>query len=115
MTRFRKSLRKFPLLSEFEWHLNADLFAKVKAIYEQKKKAWISIQKSNTFKKIQKFLKKRCQFAWKQKKILREIDKELSKTSLSGENVLVKTQGFQLHIINERPVRFTGRNHRLGP
>jgi peptidyl-dipeptidase Dcp len=34
----------------------------------------------------------------KQKKILREIDKELSKTSLKfGENVL-ETQGFQLHM-----------------
>jgi hypothetical protein len=38
MTRFRKSLRKFPLLSEFgnDITLNADLFAKVKATNKRK-------------------------------------------------------------------------------
>jgi peptidyl-dipeptidase Dcp len=95
-----------PLLSEFgnDITLNADLFAKVKAIYEQKESLNLNPEKATLLdKKYKSFSRNGANLPENKKIILREIDKELSKTSLKfGENVLAETQGFQLHIINEK-------------
>jgi peptidyl-dipeptidase Dcp len=49
----------------------------------------------------------------RQKTKLREIDKELSKTSLQfGENVLAETQAFQMHLRTKRLIRLTRRHDR---
>jgi peptidyl-dipeptidase Dcp len=52
--------------------------------------------------KIKSFSRNGANLAEDKKNKLREIDKELSKTSLQfGENVLAETQGFELHITND--------------
>jgi Zn-dependent oligopeptidase len=95
-----------PLLSEFgnDITLNADLFAKVKAVYKQKESLNLNPEKATLLdKKYKSFSRNGANLPEDKKIILREIDKELSKTSLKfGENVLAETQGFQLHIINEK-------------
>jgi Zn-dependent oligopeptidase len=95
-----------PLLSEFgnDITLNADLFAKVKAVYEQKGSLNLNPEKATLLdKKYKSFSRNGANLPEDKKITLREIDKELSKTSLKfGENVLAETQGFQLHIINEK-------------
>jgi Zn-dependent oligopeptidase len=94
-----------PLLSDFgnDITLNADLFAKVKAIYEQKDNLNLNPEQSTLLdKKYKGFSRNGANLPEDKKILLREIDKELSKTSLKfGENVLAETQGFQLHIIDE--------------
>jgi Zn-dependent oligopeptidase len=95
-----------PLLSEFgnDITLNADLFAKVKTVYEQKESLNLNPEQATLLdKKYKSFSRNGANLPEDKKIILREIDKELSKTSLKfGENVLAETQGFQLHIINEK-------------
>jgi Zn-dependent oligopeptidase len=95
-----------PLLSEFgnDITLNNDLFAKVKAVYKQKESLNLNPEKATLLdKKYKSFSRNGANLPEDKKIILREIDKELSKTSLKfGENVLAETQGFQLHIINEK-------------
>ena len=94
-----------PLLSEFgnDITLNADLFAKVKAVYEQKENLNLTPEQTTLLdKKYKGFSRNGANLPEDKKILLREIDKELSKTSLKfGENVLAETQGFQLHIIDE--------------
>ncbi|WP_091430781.1 M3 family metallopeptidase [Flavobacterium degerlachei] len=94
-----------PLLSEFgnDITLNADLFAKVKAVYDQKDSLNLNPEQATLLdKKYKGFSRNGANLPEDKKSILREIDKELSKTSLKfGENVLAETQGFQLHIIDE--------------
>lgn len=95
-----------PLLSEFgnDITLNADLFAKVKAVYEQKGSLNLNPEQATLLdKKYKGFSRNGANLPEDKKNILREIDKELSKTSLKfGENVLAETQGFQLLIIDEK-------------
>jgi Zn-dependent oligopeptidase len=95
-----------PLLSEFgnDVRLNADLFAKVKAVYEQKKNTNLNAeQKTLLDEKYKSFSRNGANLPEDKKVLLREIDKELSKTSLNfGENVLAETQAFQLHISDEK-------------
>ncbi|EIA10330.1 dipeptidyl carboxypeptidase Dcp [Flavobacterium frigoris PS1] len=94
-----------PLLSEFgnDITLNADLFSKVKAVYDQKDSLNLNPEQATLLdKKYKGFSRNGANLPEDKKNILREIDKELSKTSLKfGENVLAETQGFQLHIIDE--------------
>lgn len=94
-----------PLLSEFgnDITLNADLFAKVKAVYEQKDSLNLNPEQATLLdKKYKGFSRNGANLPEDKKILLRQIDKELSKTSLKfGENVLAETQGFQLHIIDE--------------
>jgi Zn-dependent oligopeptidase len=95
-----------PLLSEFgnDITLNAALFAKVKAVYEQKEGLNLNPEQATLLdKKYKSFSRNGANLPEDKKIILREIDKELSKTSLKfGENVLAETQGFQLHILDEK-------------
>ena len=95
-----------PLLSEFgnDVRLNAALFAKVKAVYEQKEALNLNPEQTTLLdKKYKSFSRNGANLSDDKKTILREIDKELSKLSLQfGENVLAETQAFQLHLTDEK-------------
>lgn len=95
-----------PLLSEFgnDVRLNAALFAKVKAVYEQKETLNLDPEQTTLLdKKYKSFSRNGANLSDDKKTILREIDKELSKLSLQfGENVLAETQAFQMHLTDEK-------------
>lgn len=95
-----------PLLSEFgnDITLNAYLFARVKAVYEQKDSLNLNTEQATLLdKKYKSFSRNGANLAEDKKSELREIDKELSKLSLQfGENVLAETNAFQLHITDEK-------------
>ena len=95
-----------PLLSEFsnDIRLNAHLFAKVKAVYEQKDQLNLNPEQTTLLdKKYKSFSRNGANLSEDKKLQLREIDKELSKLSLQfGENVLAETQAFQLHLTDEK-------------
>jgi peptidyl-dipeptidase Dcp len=95
-----------PLLSEFgnDVRLNGALFAKVKAVYDQKKSLDLSIEQATLLeKKYKSFSRNGANLSEDKKSKLREIDLQLSKLSLQfGENVLAETQAFQLHLTEEK-------------
>ncbi len=95
-----------PLLSEFgnDVRLNTALFAKVKAVYEQKEALNLNPEQTTLLdKKYKSFSRNGANLSEDKKSKLREIDMQLSKSSLQfGENVLAETQAFQLHITNEK-------------
>jgi peptidyl-dipeptidase Dcp len=95
-----------PLLSEFgnDVRLNEALFAKVKAVYDQKESLNLSTeQKTLLDKKYKSFSRNGANLSEDKKSKLREIDLQLSKLSLQfGENVLAETQAFQLHLTDEK-------------
>jgi Zn-dependent oligopeptidase len=95
-----------PLLSEFgnDITLNAHLFARVKAVYEQKKSLNLNIEQTTLLdKQYKSFSRNGANLAEDKKDQLREIDKELSKLSLQfGENVLADTNAFELHLTDEK-------------
>jgi Zn-dependent oligopeptidase len=95
-----------PLLSEFsnDIRLNADLFAKVKAVYEQKEQLNLNPEQTTLLdKKYKSFSRNGANLSEDKKLQLREIDKELSKLSLQfGENVLTETNAFQMHLTDEK-------------
>jgi len=94
-----------PLLSEFgnDVRLNAELFAKVKNVYEQRDQLHLNPEQATLLdKKYKSFSRNGANLTDDKKTLLREIDKDLSKLSLQfGENVLAETQAFQLHISQE--------------
>ena len=94
-----------PLLSEFgnDVRLNPVLFAKVKAVYEQKDTLNLNPEQTTLLdKKYKSFSRNGANLSDDKKLQLREIDKELSKLSLQfGENVLAETQAFQMHLTDE--------------
>jgi len=95
-----------PLLSEFsnDIRLNADLFRRVKQVYEQKDTLQLTPEQSTLLdKKYKGFSRNGANLSETDKLKLREIDKELSRLSLQfGENVLAETHDFQLHITSEK-------------
>lgn len=95
-----------PLLSEFgnDVRLNTELFAKVKTVYEQKAALNLNAEQTTLLdEKYKSFSRNGANLTEDKKSTLREIDKELSKTSLLfGENVLAETQAFQLHLTDEK-------------
>jgi Zn-dependent oligopeptidase len=94
-----------PLLSEFgnDITLNADLFARVKAVYDQHESLELNAeQKTLLDKQYKSFSRNGANLSEEKKNQLREIDKELSKLSLQfGENVLADTNAFELHLTDE--------------
>ena len=94
-----------PLLSEFgnDVRLNADLFARVKAVYEERETLNLNPEQTTLLdKKYKSFSRNGANLPVDKKNQLREIDKELSKLSLQfGENVLAETHAFELHLTNE--------------
>ncbi|WDF59202.1 M3 family metallopeptidase [Flavobacterium sp. KACC 22758] len=95
-----------PLLSEFgnDIRLNAELFAKVKAVYDQKESLNLNPEQTTLLdKKYKSFSRNGANLPEDKKNQLREIDKELSKLSLQfGENVLAETNNFELHLTDEK-------------
>jgi len=95
-----------PLLSEFgnDIRLNAELFAKVKAVYDQKGSLNLNPEQTTLLdKKYKSFSRNGANLPEDKKNQLREIDKELSKLSLQfGENVLAETNNFELHLTDEK-------------
>ncbi|MDR6762419.1 peptidyl-dipeptidase Dcp [Flavobacterium sp. 2755] len=95
-----------PLLSEFgnDIRLNADLFAKVKTVYDQKGSLNLNAEQTTLLdKKYKSFSRNGANLPEDKKNQLREIDKELSKLSLQfGENVLAETNNFELHLTDEK-------------
>ena len=94
-----------PLLSDFsnDITLNVALFAKVKAVYEQKASLNLNPEQTTLLeKKYKSFSRNGANLSEDKKVKLRKIDKELSKTSLKfGENALAETQAFQMHLTNK--------------
>ena len=95
-----------PLLSEFgnDVRLNADLFKRVKAVYDSKANLNLTAEQITLLdKKYKSFSRNGANLSEEKKNKLREIDKELSKISLEfGENVLAETHAFQLHLTDEK-------------
>lgn len=94
-----------PLLSEFgnDIRLNPELFARVKAVYDQKDSLDLTPEQITLLdKKYKSFSRNGANLPEDKKNRLREIDKELSKLSLEfGENVLAETNAYQLHVTKE--------------
>jgi Zn-dependent oligopeptidase len=94
-----------PLLSEFgnDVRLNANLFAKVKAVYDQRDTLNLNPEQTTLLdKQYKSFSRNGANLPEDKKNQLREIDKELSKLSLQfGENVLAETNAFELHLTDE--------------
>ncbi|MGB5554701.1 MAG: M3 family metallopeptidase, partial [Flavobacteriaceae bacterium] len=94
-----------PLLSEFanDITLNADLFARVKAVYEQKDTLNLSVEQTTLLdKKYKSFSRNGANLPDDKKKRLREIDAESSKLKLKfGENILAETNKYQKHLTDE--------------
>ncbi|UUC46931.1 M3 family metallopeptidase [Flavobacterium cerinum] len=95
-----------PLLTAFgnDITLNADLFQRVKAVYEQIDQLNLTTEQQTLLtKKYKGFSRNGALLADDKKERLREIDTELAKLSLTfGENVLAETNDYQLHITNEK-------------
>ncbi|AFU67665.1 Zinc-dependent oligopeptidase A Dcp [Psychroflexus torquis ATCC 700755] len=91
-----------PLLSEFsnDILLNADLFKKIKSVFKDKSNEDYSQEQIMLLEKIYKnFTRNGANLNQNDQNRLREIDMELSRSSLSfGENVLAETNNFELQI-----------------
>lgn len=98
-----------PMLSDYEndIRLNSRLFARVKEVYDNRKKLKLSPEEMTLLDKTYKgFTRNGANLSENQKQRLREIDKELSTLSLRfGENVLAETQAFELHITDEKDLK----------
>ncbi|WP_299673872.1 M3 family metallopeptidase [uncultured Tenacibaculum sp.] len=95
-----------PWLSEFknDMILNADLFKRVKTVYDQKNTLTLSPEQSMLLEKQYKgFSRNGANLNDEQKNKLRELDTKLSKLSLQfGENVLADTNAFEMLITDEK-------------
>jgi len=95
-----------PWLSEFgnDIRLNAELFARVKAVYDQKESLNLNPEQTTLLdKKYKSFSRNGANLPEDKKNQLREIDKELSTLSLKfGENVLAETNAFEMHLTDEK-------------
>ncbi len=97
-----------PKLTEFsnDITLNKALFKRVKYVYDQKENLTLTTeQKTLLDKKFKSFSRNGANLPEDKKEQLREIDKKLSKLSLTfGENVLAETNKFQLHLTDEKDI-----------
>ncbi|WP_420574749.1 M3 family metallopeptidase [Kordia sp.] len=86
--------------------LNEALFQRVKTVYEQKDSLNLTTEQQTLLdKKFKSFSRNGANLASEKKETLREIDKKLSKLSLTfGENVLAETNKFQLHLTDKKDV-----------
>ncbi len=97
-----------PMLTAFgnDITLNADLFAKVKSVFEQKELTLTAEQQMLLDKKFKNFSRNGALLADDKKQRLREIDEELVKLKLTfGENVLAETNSYELHLTSENDLR----------
>ncbi|MEL1252544.1 M3 family metallopeptidase [Flavobacterium sp. DGU38] len=95
-----------PLLAEFgnDITLNAELFSKIKVVYDQKESLNLTPEQATLLdKKYKSFSRNGANLAEDKKDRLREIDKELSKLKLQFEqNILAETNAFELHLTDEK-------------
>ncbi len=94
-----------PVLAEHDdniW-LNADLFAKVKAVYEQKDNLGLTTEQQRLLdKKYKKFVRSGANLDAEKQARLREINKQLSTLGISFSNhVLNENNTFQLFVDNK--------------
>jgi Zn-dependent oligopeptidase len=94
-----------PLLSEFsnDIGLNEDLFKRIKKVYNKKDELNLSPEQTTLLEKNYKsFVRNGANLNDADKETLRNIDKELSQTSLKfGENVLAATNKYELHLTDK--------------
>lgn len=97
-----------PILSEFsnDITLNEGLFARVKAVYEQRDSLDLTTEQLTLLeKKYKNFSRNGANLKEENKKRLREIDAELSKLKLTfGENVLAETNKYEMLLTDEKDV-----------
>ncbi|HEY4628383.1 MAG TPA: M3 family metallopeptidase [Flavobacterium sp.] len=98
-----------PLLTEFsnDITLNADLFKRVKSIFEQKESLTLTPEQATLLdKKFKNFSRNGALLSDDKKIRLREIDTELAKLKLTyGENVLAETNNYELIITQEADLK----------
>ena len=94
-----------PLLSEFsnDITLNAELFRRIKSVYDQKDSLDLSVEQQTLLdKKYKSFSQNGANLSEEKKKRLRKIDSELSQLKLTfGENILAETNRYEMHLTNE--------------
>lgn len=95
-----------PVLTDFKNDIiqNAELFERVKQVYDQKDQLELSVEQNTLLdKKYKMFTRNGANLNDEEKKQLRELDKKLAALSLSfGENVLAETNRYELHITDEK-------------
>lgn len=98
-----------PMLSNFQNDLllNKDLFARVKAVHNQKSTFGLNPEEAMLLDKQYKgFVRNGANLDDAAKKTLREIDAELAKLTLKfGEHVLAETNTYELHITEESDMK----------
>ena len=94
-----------PMLTEYgnDILLNEDLFKRIEQVWENRETEKLDAEQERLLEKTyQSFVRNGARLTPEQKVALREIDKELSTTSLQfGENVLAETHKFEMHLTNE--------------
>jgi peptidyl-dipeptidase Dcp len=94
-----------PMLSEFgnDISLNEDLFARVKAVYEQKNRLDLTVEQQTLLdNSYQSFVRNGANLNAADKESYRKITSELSKLGLQfQQNVLAETNAFELHLTDE--------------
>ncbi|RZT95694.1 peptidyl-dipeptidase Dcp [Ancylomarina subtilis] len=95
-----------PLLSEFsnDIVMNEALFARVKAVHDNKESLNLNAEQSMLLdKRYKSFVRSGANLEDDKKARIREISKELSQLTLQfGENVLAATNNFELNITDEK-------------
>ncbi len=98
-----------PLLTAFsnDILLNEKLFYKVKFVFDNKKSIPLNPEQQMLLeKKYKSFVRNGANLCDKDKKTLREIDKDLAKLSLQfGENILAETNTFELLITDKKQLK----------
>ena len=95
-----------PLLSKFnnDVTLNADLFKRIKTVYESKANLTLTVEQETLLdKQYKNFARNGANLNETEKQKLRDIDASLSKLSLQfGENLLADSNAFELLITDEK-------------
>jgi peptidyl-dipeptidase Dcp len=95
-----------PWLSDFknDMILNAELFQRVKAVYDQKETLNLTPEQDMLLEKQYKgFSRNGANLSDEDKEELRKIDTELAKLSIEfGERVLADTNAYEMHITDEK-------------
>ena len=98
-----------PMLSEFanDIRLNEDLFKRVKIIFDNKAKLNLTIEEDTLLTNQYKmFVRNGANLNKKDKALLRDLDKKLSKLSLKfGENILAETNAFEYLITDKKDLK----------
>ncbi|MFC4817482.1 M3 family metallopeptidase [Flavobacterium sp. GCM10023249] len=98
-----------PLLTELanDITLNADLFQRIKSVYDQREALQLTTEQATLLEKKFKGFSRNGALLTEDKKVrLREIDTELAKLKLTfGENVLAETNNYELHITSENDLK----------